>query len=352
MRGKGKDAMTGRTLTRRGLLAGGAAVALAGSPLVRTALAQEATPREEPYTIYQITFRGPTDVERGFADYLKQRGIPVEFIERNADLDPSRVADFVKEIEEIKPDLVYTWGTPVTIATYGKAADNDPARNVTDIPGVFTMVSTPVGAGVVPTLASSERNITGTSHVVPPEPQIRAMQSYRPFKTLGVLYTPTEQNSVVIVSSLREIADRMGFKLAERTFPLDADGKPSTDTAGELVRELHEDGAEWLYYLPDTFLSTNIDKVAPVATELGIPGFSATELLKNDALVSLISRYYSLGQLTAHKAEQILVQGVAPEDIPIETLKRFSLIINMPLARKLELYPPLAMLNYAEVITG
>ena len=68
--------------------------------------------------------------------------------------------------------------------------------------------------------------------------------------------------------------------------------------------------------------------------------------------MSLISRYYSLGQLTAYKAEQILVDGVAPEAIPIETLKRFSLIINMPLARELKLYPPLAMLNYAEVITG
>lgn len=344
--------MTSRDLTRRGLLAGAGAVALSAGPLSGLASAQDAVKRDTPFRIYQITYRGPTDVERGFADYLSQRGIPVEIIARNADLDPSRVAGFVEEIKRLKPDLVYTWGTPVTIATYGKDTDLDPAKHITEIPGVFTMVSTPVGAGVVPSLASSDRNITGTSHVVPPEPQIRAMQSYRPFKSLGVLYTTTEQNSIVIVSSLREIAARMGFRLVERTFPVGDDGKPHADTAGELVRELHEDGAEWLYYLPDTFLSTNIDKVAPVATSLGLPGFSATELLKNDALVSLISRYYSLGQLTAYKAEQILVEGVAPEAIPIETLKRFSLIINMPLARELKLYPPLAMLNYAEVITG
>ena len=223
--------MTSRNLTRRGLLAGAGAAALSAGPLAGLASAQTAAGRDTPFRIYQITYRGPTDVERGFSDYLAQRGIPVEIIARNADLDPSRVAGFVEEIKRLKPDLVYTWGTPVTIATYGKDTDADPSKNITDIPGVFTMVSTPVGAGVVPTLASSDRNITGTSHVVPPEPQIRAMQSYRPFKTLGVLYTTTEQNSIVIISSLREIAARMGFRLVERTFPVDADGKPSADTA-------------------------------------------------------------------------------------------------------------------------
>ena len=143
----------------------------------------------------------------------------------------------------------------------------------------------------------------------------------------------------------------MNFKLLERTFALDAEGKPDATTAPDLVAELAAEGAEWLYYLPDTFLSQHIEQVAPVATSLGLPGFSAVELLQRSALISLVSRYYSLGQLTAYKAEQILVNGVAPEDIAVETLERFALIINMPLAREMELYPPLGMLSYANVLT-
>ena len=50
------------------------------------------------------------------------------------------------------------------------------------------------------------------------------------------------------------------------------------------------------------------------------------------------------------KSEQILVGQTRPADIPVETLRRFSLIVNMEVARALHLYPPLAMLNYAEVI--
>jgi len=35
---------------------------------------------------------------------------------------------------------------------------------------------------------------------------------------------------------------------------------------------------------------------------------------------------------------------------PSRTLKRFALIINMSVAKKLGVFPPIAMLNYAEVL--
>ncbi|MEO1102335.1 MAG: ABC transporter substrate-binding protein [Pseudomonadota bacterium] len=330
-------------ISRRMLM--GSAALLAAPGLLR---AQDSA---GPFKIFQITYRGETDVERGFRDYLAQRGIDAQIIHRSADLDPSRVPEILEEVRAEQPDLVYTWGTPVTLATFGKAETADPAGNITDIPGVFTMVSAPVRSGVVPSLASSERNITGTSHVVPPEPQLRAMQAYLPFSRLGVIYTPTEQNSRAIVGLLRSLEAPMGFTLLEREFPLDDDGRPDASTGPDLVTSLKEEGAEWLYYLPDTFLSQNIDEVAPAATALGLPTFSAVELLQDKALLSLVSRYYSLGQLTAHKAEQILLGERAPQDIPIETLQRFALIINMRLAKVLDLYPPLSMLSYASVIT-
>ena len=118
------------------------------------------------------------------------------------------------------------------------------------------------------------------------------------------------------------------------------------------MAQIKAEGADWLYLLPDTFLGTIYDLVTPKALALGLPTFGAAELAirEGGALAGLVCRYYSVGQLTAAKAEQILVQGTDPAAIPIETLKRFSLIINIRVARALELYPPLAMLNYAEVL--
>ena len=58
----------------------------------------------------------------------------------------------------------------------------------------------------------------------------------------------------------------------------------------------------------------------------------------------------SVGQFTAHKVEQILIGKVAPEAVPIETLKRFSYQIRISVAEKLKLPPPLPMFNYAEIL--
>lgn len=327
-------------------MAGTALLVPAGSAL------GQAGGNKGPFTIYQMTYRGETDVERGFKDYLEQRGINAEIIHRNTERDPSKVKEFLKEIEEIKPDLVYTWGTPVTLATVGQYDDDEAFDLSEKIPVVFTIVAAPVRAKVVPDFASSGRNLTGAYHVVPPDAQLRAIQSYRPIEALGVLYTPTEANSMAIVDRLDQLAKESDFPLIKRSFALDDEGKPTTEGYEALLKEIKDEGANWLIYPPDTFLGSQLDLIRPEALRLGLPTFGTTEqLVRNgECLLGLICRYYSVGQLTARKVEQILVEGIAPADIPVETLKRFSLIINVPVAKQLDLYPPLSMLNYAEVI--
>ena len=70
------------------------------------------------------------------------------------------------------------------------------------------------------------------------------------------------------------------------------------------------------------------------------------------SIAGLVARYDSVGQLAAVKCLQILVEKRPAASIPVEMLKRFSLIINMKVARELEIYPPISMLNYAEILTS
>jgi putative ABC transport system substrate-binding protein len=87
--------------------------------------------------------------------------------------------------------------------------------------------------------------------------------------------------------------------------------------------------------------------------EHSLPTFASTEqLMQAGALTGLVSRYYNLGQFTAHKVEQILVAKQAPAAVPVETLKRFSYQISMSAAHKLKMPPPMGMLNYAELINA
>jgi putative tryptophan/tyrosine transport system substrate-binding protein len=339
-----------RAFDRRQLLLAAAAATVPGAALA----AADATARtpQRPFRIFAVTFRGMTDVEKGFSDYFASRKIPVQLTFRDINREPARLPGIVEEIRAAKPDLIYAWGTSVTLGITGPHDAVVPAQHITDIPVVFTLVAAPTLAKIVPDMKLPGRNVTGVTHVGPTDAQIRAMAQYRAFQTLGVLYTPTEKNSVVVLEEIRRLGREMGFHTVERTFRLDATRKPSADGAADLVRELKEGGAQWLYLPPDSFLGTLAEQVViPTAMQLGLPTFASTEqLMQAGALSGLVSRYYNVGQFTAHKAEQILVGKVAPGQIPVETLKRFSYQIRMPAAKRLNLPPPLPMLGYAELI--
>jgi putative tryptophan/tyrosine transport system substrate-binding protein len=324
----------------------GAAFAQAAAP------AQAPAAATKPFRIYAITFRGMTDVEKGFQDYFTARKIPVEITFRDLNRDASRMPGFLEEIRRMKPDLVYTWGTSVTLGVVGPFDKINPQTHITDIPVVFTLVAAPVLAKIVPDLKASGRNVTGVFHVAPTETQMRAMASYRPFQKIGVLYSPTERNSVVTLEEIREVGKKMGFSVIEKKFQVDAANKLTAEGAAGMIADMKAQSAEWLYLPPDSYLGTQAQKVViPAAMENGLPTFASTEqLMEAGALTGLISRYHSIGQFTAYKAEQILVARKSPQKIPVETLSRFSFQVQLDSAIKLGLPPPLPMFNYAEFV--
>ncbi|WP_341991528.1 ABC transporter substrate-binding protein [Azorhizobium sp. AG788] len=340
--------MTKTLLDRRSLLSLGLG---AGTALALPGLAAANT--ERTFKILMLTFRGETEVERGFRDLLDTAGLKTEIVTRDARRDIANLPSMIADLDTLKPDLIYTWGTPLTLGVVGPYDSQDP-KFIRNIPVVFALVAAPVQARIAPSFASSGRNVTGAVHVVPTDVQMKAMQSYMEFSTVGILYSTGEQNSVAIVREVETFCKSIGAKVIARPFNTDANGRPVADGVEEMVTQLRADKADWLYLLPDTFLGTIYDRVTPTALAAGLPTFGAAELAirEGGALVGLVSRYYSVGQLAGTKAVDILSHGTPPSRIPIETLKRFSLIINMRIAKSLGIYPPIAMLNYAELVTG
>lgn len=299
-----------------------------------------------------ITWREITDVERGFQNYLAERKIPVEYIMRHADKDPAKLPSFVEEIRQLKPDLVFTWGSTVTLGIVGRYDDKDKGKYVQDIPVVFGLVADPVGVKIAPGLASSTRNVTGVYHMASAESIVAGIKSYRPFSKVGMVYNSLEENSVAFIKDMRKLSDKMGFKLFEQKFRIGKNGKPSSEGLSDLLLSLKRSGVEWILIGPDSYSTTIADSYGPALRDVKLPVFVTTEgnMFPVGILAGLVSKYYSVGQFTGYKAEQILVQKKPASAIPIESLKRFSYIIRMDVAKELKFYPPVSMFNYAEIL--
>lgn len=304
----------------------------------------------KPLKIAMILWRGETRVEDGFRAYFADRDIPVDLQIFDIGRDLDRIPGILADIRKDPPDLVYTWGTGVTSRVAGKHDQVDPANNITELPVVFVMVSSPWKTGIAAPAEQSRPNVTGATHIAPLPAQIQAIRAYRPMTKLGVVYNSREDNSISNVEDLQALGAAMGFEVL--TAPLGQQGDPLPDDIAPAVRDLATRGADILYIGPDNFIGTYREELTDAGFANGLAAFSATELEVRDgqAMLGLVSRYELVGRLAASKVERILLDGVSPSDIPIETLERFSYLINFSSARRLEMYPPLSLLDYAEII--
>lgn len=307
----------------------------------------------EPRKIYMVVWRGCEDACKGFHDYFTERELPAEIILRDAGRDKKLLPGFVEEAKSLKPDLVVTWGTSVTRAIIGPRDAPDPSAHIENTPAVFMIVADPVGAKIVDSYETSGREwITGTRNRVPEDVQIRAIRSYFPANRIGIIYNTNELNAVLNAETLRNLSKEMDFELVEKQVPLNADGDPQADALPGLIGELADEKVDFLYVGSSSFISSNGDMFTNLAIEAGLPVAAGSEVLvrKSNALLAIANRYYNIGQLAGFQAEEVLFNNKKPIDLPIRSLSRYSFIINMDAARKLDLYPPIQLLRFADLI--
>lgn len=310
-------------------------------------------PQAQSYRIAIVLPREPQNLEAGFQDYLLKRHLQVQFDMVRFSGRAEDGAALVKQVRALQPDLIYSWGTGTTLALAGKYDEADQAAHIHDIPIVFTEVTDPVGSGLLKQLDPPGRNVTGVSHVAPVAVQLNAMRSYLPFKRLGYLINPAESNTESVAEEARRLARSSGFQLLEETVPLNQAGQPDAQALPGLIRQLRERGADLLYIGPSTFLAfTHRDLVTHSALAEGLPTFCATESIvrKSACMFGLFANGTNVGRFAGFKAAQILVEKMPVDHIAAQSLQRFSLLINMNTAKALDLYPPLALLNVAEVV--
>ncbi len=104
---------------------------------------------------------------------------------------------------------------------------------------IFTAITDPVGAKL------DSGNITGTSDVLPVEGQLKLIRALQPdAKTIGIVYTTSEANSVYSVNVYQE-------KAAEYGFTVEAVGVTAQAEVTQAVDTLIAQGVDCLSNLTD-----------------------------------------------------------------------------------------------------
>jgi putative ABC transport system substrate-binding protein len=304
--------------------------------------------------VMMIVWVGCEDICKGMQDYIRDNKIDAEVIVRDAAQDKSKLPGFVAEARAMHADLVITWGTKVTLSVVGTLADKDKSEFLNDIPVVFTTVADPVGTKIIESYEATGRaNVTGTRNRVPEAMNIKSIRRYLPgFDHLGVLYDTSEPNSVRKVEELKGLTDKLKFKLDAVALDANADGTPRVESIKPKMDTLKAAGVQFIYLGSSTFLEKQQEVFTGAAVDDGLPMLVPYEHMvsESQALISVAARDYDVGKLAARQAAYILVDGKKPGDLPVLAIEEFAYRVNMKVAKKLNLYPPVEFLQFVEKV--
>lgn len=271
---------------------------------------------------------------RGFVDGLKELGfevgknITIDY--QNAQGEQANCITIAQKFINDRDDLILAIATPAAQAV---------ANLTKDIPILVTAVTDPADAKLVNNNNEPGVNVTGTSDLTPVREQIDLLKEIVPnVKTIGLLYSSSEQNSKYQIDIAKKRADELGIKYIDATVS-------NPNDIQQVVQSL-VGKVEAIYIPTDNMVSAGMATVVSITDPAKIPTICGEEaMIVTGGIATYGINYYDLGKLTAIQAVDILQNGKNPAQMPIETLKKFDLKINTNAAKNMGLKIPQNLLS-------
>lgn len=246
----------------------------------------------------------------------------------------SDCTNFAKNMVAANYDMIIAIATPAAKSAF--AATDD-----TKIPVIFCAVSDPVAAGLVESMDAPGYLCTGTSDVLDLEAQVALIKAMQPeVKSIGILYTSSEDNSITNLKNFKAICDKEGIEVVA-TAVQGASDIPSA--AEELASKV-----DCINNFTDNNVVNNLSVVLTAADKYGIPVYgSEEEQVINGCLASVSIDYVALGRVTGEMAVSVL-KGEDASTMAVKTITEATPVINSSVLKKLGLSTPE---GYSEVKT-
>lgn len=274
--------------------------------------------------VQQISIPALDDGISGALAALKDRGYVdggrMILRQYNAQGDISTGNAIAREVTSGDVDLIFSFSTVSlqTIANANRFA-TPPRKHV------FALVSDPYAVGVG---ISRENHLlhppymTGVGSLAPVEDAFKLAREMRPsLKRVGLVWDPSEANSVVTTELARKVCASMGITLVE------VDAENST-AIGDATASLLARGVEAIWISPDLIASHGMELIVSKARTAKIPVFTSIPAAKSTgALFELGADYLAIGRVAGNLAADVL-DGRDPATIPADNVMPVSLTVN------------------------
>ncbi|MGI6085903.1 MAG: ABC transporter substrate binding protein [Acetivibrionales bacterium] len=271
----------------------------------------------------------------GFINALKDNGYVegenITFDIQNAQGDQTNLSTISDRFVSNNVDLVLAIATPAGQSIAGKTDK---------IPILGTAITDYVAARLANSNEAPGTNVSGTTDMNPIKEQIELLVKLAPdAKTVGVLYTSSEDNSILQAAIAREHIEAMGLKYVEVTVANSNDVQQATQSIVEKC--------DAIYIPTDNTFATAIPTVYGVTSKSKTPVICGEAgMVENGGLATLGINYYDLGYQTGLMAIKILKGEAEPATMPIERASKFDFAINGAVAEEIGLEIPSDLLEY------
>ncbi|MFW6373467.1 MAG: ABC transporter substrate-binding protein [Thermodesulfobacteriota bacterium] len=289
----------------------------------------------DPVRALFIYWRGETECGQGLKEGLREMGYTLELTEFDAAQDIAKLDQFLNTLDPQPFRFIYTFGTTASLRA---------AEKIQDVPILFGIVTNPVKSGLINGWKSSENNVTGVSHAISYEDQFALIQKIGPYRRIGILYNPKEQNSLIALKELGDLFTADGVKVINQ--PVD-----SPEAVGSAVAALADQQPELVYLPSDSFIVSHVGTILPALNARKIPTYGALEqMVEAGALIGIVSSYSAVGKNLAQMADQVL-KGKKPAEIPSRTLPfdMQTIVINANTLEAIGAQIPFAIMDIAKL---
>jgi len=250
----------------------------------------------------------------GFLQGLKDAGLTegkdftVDY--QNAGFDDAIATQIAQNFSAKNVSLMCAIATPSATACFAAAEDKD-------IPVIFTAITDPKEAKL------DEGNVTGTSDKLPVEEQLKLIRTLQPeAKTIGIIYTTSEPNSISAIEEYKSSASKYDFKI-------EAIGITAQSEAVQAAETLISKGVDCFSNLTDNNVVGVLPSILEKTDEAKIPVYgSEIEQVKKGCVASVGIDYFELGVKTGKMAAKILKGEAKAVDMDYETISEYKTYVN------------------------